>query len=125
MGYRSDARLLFYCDEGDMNYAALKLWVQENMADELENMEEFKHGQSKGFVFEWESVKWYEGYPDIDKIEDAIDRFAELFDAKREEGMPDFSYEFVRIGENDDDTEVRQSSNCDYLLHVSRSIQWN
>ena len=103
----------------------LKLWVHENMKDELAHMEDFRSNGCKGFVFDWESVKWYPDYEDIKKIEDAMEKFAELFDGVREEGMPDFSYEFIRLGENDDDTEVKQSTNCDYLIGVSRSIHWN
>lgn len=125
MGYRSDAQLLFYCQEDDPNYSLLKLWVDENMKDELGCMEKFESQGCKGFSFSWQSVKWYPDYEDIKRIEDAMVKFAGLFDDGHEEGTPDFEYEFIRLGENDDDVEVKGSSGCEYLIGVNRSIEWN
>ena len=132
MGYRSDAQLIFYCQEDDPNYPLLKLWVTENMQDELACMEEFTSQGCKGFTFNWSNVKWYPDYEDIKKIEDAMVRFVKVFDGgstptyvKREEGTPKFEYEFVRIGEEDDDIEVKSSRNSEYLIGVRRSIEWN
>ena len=127
MGYRSDAQLLFYCDENDPNYAMLKLWVYENMQEELGYMEEFTRSGHKGFIFSWDNVKWYQGYDDVDRVEAAMKKFREVFDEQAilEEGVPDFSYEFIRIGENDDDVEVRGSVRATSLIYVERSIEWN
>jgi hypothetical protein len=36
--------------------------------------------------------------------------------------IPEGAYEFVRIGEDDDDTAQRRSNNAEYLIGLSRSL---
>ena len=123
MGYRSDVCLTFYCAKGDMNYAALKFWVEENMRDDLDSMDPMESVNWKGFVFRWESVKWYDGYDDVDRVTKAMHNFCKVFELEADDDTPEFSYEFIRIGENDDDVEIERSRDAVGLLSVHRSIE--
>ena len=119
MGYRSDVVLVFYCASKDKDYPLLKLWVDENMKEELAYMRVVNNGEWKGFKFSWENVKWYDGYEDVERVRAAMQRFKEVFD---EVDAPEFSYEFVRVGENEDDTELYRSRDAVGLMYVSREI---
>ena len=117
MGYRSDVKLVFYCkNEGD-NFAKLEAWVGEKLKEEAEYSQRIEHGSLQGIMFVWEWIKWYEDYPEIAKIIQAMDEFS---DTMTEDG---FMYEFIRVGEEDDDIEHRDSNNAAGLLSVRRTIE--
>jgi hypothetical protein len=59
-----------------------------------------------------DSWKWYEGYEDVD-------RWMKFMREAAEAGL---QYEFIRIGEDDDDTEQESSDDPAYFLGVTRSI---
>lgn len=120
MGYRSDVAIAMYAvDVKDA--PAIKLWVKENFpmpvwVDETENVRWF----DRGMVFNINGVKWYDDYEDVKAVHDALDEFEELF---VEEGdTPEGAYEFIRIGEDDDDTVQRRSNNAEYLIGLSRNL---
>ena len=50
-----------------------------------------------------EGTKWYDGFEDVQGIEHMLN-LADKFDAERD--MP-IAYRFVRLGEDEDDTETR------------------
>ncbi len=63
--------------------------------------------------YSWDHVKWYDSYASIN----AIERFMDRLDS---EDMED-QYRFIRIGEDDEDTEQRGDG---FEIYVSRSIEW-
>lgn len=121
MGYRSDVAAAFYVNKPD-DFPMLKLWLDENFptSDWEQNIRWF----SKGMLVECDSVKWYDGYPDVQAFEAAADKFIELCNNELNvEDVPKFNYEFIRIGEDYDDVDVvREGARCEYLLEVQRSI---
>jgi len=71
------------------------------------------------FLFRWDSVKWYDGYKEVDCINDFMDKVddmeMETISTPSPAGGPDHTrtvmggeyYSFVRVGETDDDVETR------------------
>ena len=62
----------------------------------------------------WTSIKWYEGYPDVDVIE----KFTCEMDADTDKGE---MFRFVRVGEDYDDIEQRGYG---FDIFVNRSIDY-
>jgi hypothetical protein len=66
MGYRSDVTIVMYPKRKE-DFAALKLYVDETFPDEFEVHED--NNRIEGFrylMLEFDSVKWYEGYEEVD-----------------------------------------------------------
>jgi hypothetical protein len=131
MGYRSDIVAAFYVNTTDDKKAdallALRAWYMlkkgecevrdKSSADFLfDNFREVE----RGYVFEADSVKWY--------ICEEFKMFAALVDSFKDAFLrrigyeADHGYEFVRIGEEDDDTQTESDGTCDWVLHVERTI---
>ena len=147
MGYRSDVMAVFYAqdnmeaypeDKGfnERNRAKLKLFMSENFPEYWRG----KHEDSAPencltmldtpdrliYEFKVSSVKWYEGYQEVNNFEQFWDKFKELIEEETEGDDPiDWACEFIRIGENMDDIEERSSDDAEWLLSVSREIQTN
>ena len=79
------------------------------------------------FLFQWSSIKWYEGYEVIDALTDFMDwcdgeevesslSNGDIVDAPAE----DF-YTFVRVGENSDDIVTR---GCGHAVHPETRISY-
>jgi hypothetical protein len=100
MGYRSEVGL------------CLDAAGEKTLAEALQNLEEgnehvggirglyafAKRNQdeeSGAVAYYWDSIKWYQDYPDV--------AFVESFLKTLEEG----GYLFIRVGESDDDTEYQ------------------
>ena len=62
-----------------------------------------------------ENVKWYEGYTDVDTFMQFLKDVVDL----------GYEYEFVRIGEEEDDVERKCSEYSGYTLSVHRQIVFN
>lgn len=61
-----------------------------------------------------DNVKWYESYPDVQAWENLMAEAGE---------NPALAVEFIRIGEDTEDTESRYyGDNCQYFLSVYRAI---
>ena len=62
----------------------------------------------------WNSIKWYESYPEVNVIEKFISEMEEAADKSE-------MFKFVRIGEDYDDVEDRGYG---FDIHVNRSIEY-
>ena len=70
-------------------------------------------GDKNAMLFVWESIKWYDSYPEIQKITSWMDDM----DDENDEG-----YKFVRIGEEPDDIDQRGYGYGH--IQVVRSVQY-
>lgn len=123
MGYRSDVMCIMYArdnkdvdkvDEAGM--AFIKAWLNSRLTEEEKNLFEFDHDDM--VVFSVDSWKWYESYPDIQRLDKLFEDFMELCD-EYESG---YYMEFMRVGESYDDVETRYSDKNHGLLTLRRSI---
>lgn len=128
MGYRSDVTYVFYTKRGKHDYPMLKLWFDENWPKH--DFGEVETGDS-WIQVRYEDVKWYESYPEVIAVNKAVEQFLETFEgssAKEQATDPEiplFAYEYVRIGEEDNDIERDGSEWHDYRLNVSRTVYFN
>ena len=116
IGYRSDVG--WACDPAvaEVIGAVLELNPKESNPDihGLVDMGRDKHrGYERLDRLLFESVKWYEGYHDVDM-------FNRLMEHLESHGLEDL-YGFVRIGEELDDVEMRGCT-YEYDLGINRSI---
>ena len=118
MGYRSDVTVVMY-PKNDKDFALLKLYVDENLPDQFEVCE--ADTGLKYLVCEMDSVKWYQGYEDVDVYTRAFSEWDTMFrDEADPEGEPLFHYEFVRFGEDTEDIVYDCSNYCDHILGIER-----
>ena len=118
MGYRSDVKAVFYAPTEKA--AAVKLYVDENFPESLNDcLRPVKNKYYAGYLFEDENVKWYDSYPEVIAFNRFVSNFLEL--AEQEEIA--WCYEFMRIGEDNDDIEETQSDYADNQLRVVRNIE--
>lgn len=80
--------------------------------------------------FSAESVKWYEGYEDVQchaKFLDFVEQYT--YDLEQSDDMNSIiSWAFVRIGEDNDDVDSRTGGEtyvASDLLYPVRSVQWD
>jgi hypothetical protein len=122
MGYRSDVMAVFYTYDPN-EYPAIKLFIDENIPEWFrgdEYMSTFTGSNNlHGLKFDLQDVKWYESYPDVQGFEQAMGVFEGL--ANKTDSQ--WAFEFVRLGEEVEDIEERQSQDANNLLYVSRSIE--
>lgn len=117
MGYRSDVVALIYeVDDAGPRYEALKLLIPNNhpavakyFAADLTYDDD-----SRMVVVDCKDVKWYGSYPDVQAFHAMLDDLEEL----------GYAVEFARVGEDDDDTEIRRSDTSEYKIAVTRSISF-
>jgi hypothetical protein len=126
MGYRSDVTIVMYPKRKE-DFAALKLYADETFPDKFEVHED--NNRIEGFrylMLEFDSVKWYEGYEDVDVYTRAFSEWDTLF---RDEYEPEsgtlFHYEFMRIGEDYEDIVYDRSVDSDMILGVDRNAYVN
>jgi hypothetical protein len=127
MGYRSDVTMIMYpsADHRD-KFAALKLYVDENLPDEFEVIGEGDRRYLHCYI---DGVKWYDSYEEVDTYSKLFSEWDELFadpdDPSAKEGLQAdtiFQYEFMRIGEDYEDVEYHQSYGADHVLNMSREV---
>lgn len=137
MGYRSDVAAMFYVsptrlgdgekDRTDAAKALLDIWWQTRMETCPDWMKNHFKSTNRGYVFEMDDVKWYESYTDVIWFNTLADAFEEEFiengDLDGNSGLNMyFAYEYIRIGEDEDDTKIRRLGECEYRIQISRSI---
>ena len=124
MGYRSNVGAAIYprdtsntAAQRKDKYEALRMLMAtrfKSVVDAFGGCEEWVDN-ALTLQFYIEDVKWYEGYEDVGTFMQFLKDVVDL----------GYEYEFVRIGEEDDDVE-RQCSDCSgYTLSVSRQIVFN
>jgi hypothetical protein len=127
MGYRSDVTMIMYpsADHRD-KFAALKLYVDENLPDEFEVIGEGDRRYLHCYI---DGVKWYDSYEEVSAYTKAFNEWDDMFaapdDPSAKEGLqadPIFHYEFLRIGEDYEDVEYHQSYGADHALNMSREV---
>ena len=127
MGYRSDVTIIMYpsADHRD-KFAALKLYVDENLPDEFKVIGEGDRRYLHCYI---DGVKWYDSYEEVDTYSKLFSEWDELFadpeDPSAKEGLQAdtiFQYEFMRIGEDYEDVEYHQSYGADHALNMSREV---
>ncbi len=99
MGYRSNGKLW------------LSLKAQEKVTDELKKDLEINWKKESDNIWSFEEWKWYPTYQDIKNWEN----FMKLCDKE------ELDYEFVRIGEDLDDNEIRGTDPYS-IFGISRNI---
>ena len=124
MGYRSNVMAVFYTYDPN-EFPSIKLFIDENIPEWFrgdEYMTTFTGSNNlQGIKFDLQDVKWYESYPDVQGFEQALKKFEKLADGADSK----WCFEFVRLGEEVEDIEERQSYGSNNLLYVSRSIECN
>ena len=109
MGYRSQVALELAKEENDLfqalyaaNFPEDLSWLYDNVKSENED----------GTLYCWDSVKWYDSYPEVGFIESFMDSI-------------DYEdYAFIRLGEESDDNEHRGDGTL-FGLCINRSIGWD
>ena len=126
MGYRSDVTIVMYPKRKE-DFALLKLYADETFPDQFEVHED--NNRIEGFrylMLEFDSIKWYEGYEEVDVYTRAFSEWDTMF---RDEYEPEsgtlFHYEFMRIGEDYDDIVYDRSVDSDMILGVDRNAYVN
>jgi hypothetical protein len=137
MGYRSDVKIAFYLTHGTsesidefnakrgtttLPFAALKLWFEENYPVKEAKEDwgvEITYGDDYILV-RYTDVKWYPSYEHVKDVEGVFEKFSDTF--RSDERDHRAQYEFVRVGEQDDDIERENSSYADHRLYVERNI---
>ena len=126
MGYRSDVTIVMYPKRKE-DFAALKLYADETFPDKFEVHED--NNRIEGFrylMLEFDSVKWYEGYEDVDVYTRAFSEWDTMFEDEYEpEQGSIFHYEFMRIGEDYEDIVYDRSVDSDMILGVDRNAYVN
>ena len=119
MGYRSDVQALIYPANGDTNlleYNKLKLLFGTTFKDVFEAWGEDYFSWNdphRVLKFSANSIKWYDSYPEVQKFVQFLTDVAGL----------DYQYEFIRIGEEDDDIEDDRTGDAEGYMYINRSIE--
>jgi hypothetical protein len=119
MGYRSDVKALIYPLGGEHNlleYDKLKLLMNTTFKDVYDYWQDpyFTWDDThRVLVFDANSVKWYDMYPEVM-------RFPKFLNEAHELG---YEWEFIRLGEEDEDIESDRTGDAEGYLYVQRSIE--
>ncbi len=120
MGYRSDVTALIYpvsSEHSLIEYDKLKTLMNTTFKDFFKSWDEHFEWDDKhrALKFEIESVKWYDGYPDVEQFGKFLSDIQEL----------EYEYEIMRVGEEDTDIEYDSTGDAQGYLSVSRTIEVN
>ena len=133
MGYRSDVMALIYPDWIDdtdesavqEKYDQLKVLMATTfkaVSDEFGDPYMTWHDDERVLKFNIPDVKWYPSYADVTMFTNML----EAFNRDSSDEIPGYCTEFVRLGEESDDTEQAHSGdNNNYYLQLRRSIDCN
>jgi hypothetical protein len=83
--------------------------------------------EEERITFEFEDIKWYGGYPEVDEFEAWYNEIEKMYDDSdnADDPMQSLCGKFIRIGEQSDDN-TEQSFGDDWLdsPSLSRVIDW-
>jgi hypothetical protein len=132
MGYRSNLMVLIYPDVENAEdlapkYEQLKLLMGttfKHIVEEFGDPYMTWMDSDRVLKFDINDVKWYPSYPDVQMFEKMLAAFKGSGD--NDEDITGYCTEFVRIGEESDDTEESHTGdNNQYYLQVRRTIDCN
>jgi hypothetical protein len=138
MGYRSHVDIVFYVpSQSDTAYPLLKLWFDANYPHTEARDEwcaEIDYDEkNRAITVNYNCVKWSSAYEhpqrvdqlfvDIETMLDRLDDDTALVSKDPNVTPFEIAYEFVRIGEEDQDIEVDQSRNSDDVITINRSTE--
>ena len=119
MGYRSDVKALIYpvsSEHSLIEYDKLKLLMNTTFKDVFEawGKDYFTWDDThRILMFYADSIKWYDSFPEVDMFPKFLADVREL----------EYEYEFIRIGEEDDDVESDSTGDAQGYMYVSRTIE--
>ena len=123
MGYRSQVSCVIYPTErnqdvGEELYNLIKTLMNTQFKDVMDCWGDhfFWYDHKQVLEFTASDIKWYDGYPDIQ-------RFNEMREFFENELNEQISVEFARIGEEYTDIDIECSACAENLLNINRSIQ--
>jgi hypothetical protein len=131
MGYRSEVDVVIYAPvDSETSYPLLKLWFDENyphhVATDEWGAQITYDPESRGIAVYYNDVKWYDSYIHPQEVEKAFEAIDQLLDEQSVAGDTkafNIAWEFVRFGEESQDTEIRMSANADAVVAVNRSTE--
>ena len=127
MGYRSEVCVVFYCPKED--YPVMKLFMDENEPKDNQLFDKSNEDyyevcdlDDKMMVkFLFPDVKWYETYSEVIEFMEFIEAFGKIANSE----SSTWNYEFIRLGEEYEDIDTRESDDSDNLIQVRREIEYN
>ena len=142
MGYRSNVTVVIYAPRHSTTpYALIKLWFDENYPHAEATTEwgaEINYDEANRAVhIIYDGVKWYDTYEHPQAVDKAFGDIDTILDVQANSVTPDkpdpssdtipfdIAWEFVRIGEEDNDNEIRMSDNADYTTTLHRYTSVN
>ena len=125
MGYRSEVCAVFYCPTEQ--YPAMKFFMEENEPKDNElfdktdtdQYEVYEFGDRVVVKYLFVDVKWYEDYEGVREFMEFMSKFENLTKTTS------WNYEYIRIGEEYDDIDTRESDDNDHLINVRREIEFS
>lgn len=131
MGYRSEVDVVIYAPvDSETSYPLLKLWFDENyphhVATDEWGAQITYDPENRGISVYYNDVKWYDSYIHPQEVEKAFEAIDQLLDEQSVAGDTkafNIAWEFVRFGEESQDTEIRMSANADAVVAVNRSTE--
>ena len=133
MGYRSDVAVLIYPEAQKADtveertaalndeYNKLKLLMgttYKTLMDDDFGADAEWDDIDRELKFHFKDVKWYDSYPDVQ-------RFMQMLEELGDTSVHKYAIEFVRIGEDNDDTERREWGDTEWRVDVRREIVFN
>jgi len=115
MGYRSDVG--FACDPIIKQVIETVSEWDSEFKELLNCGEDLSSGDGYQGRYRWESVKWYDSFPDVQIVENIM-TMCDNVDTGR---LSYETYGFIRLGEDHDDSETRGDT-CAFDLYINRSI---
>lgn len=117
MGYQSDVDMVFYTSDPEKS-AFVRLWVEENIKKEdPDEVEEHPYKDGVCVRVRFLNIKWYPDYEDVKAVMAAFHSFFEMGEGETD---PKYYCEFLRVGEEYEDVEQKQSAWADCILGLSR-----
>jgi len=114
VGYRSE--VAFACDPIIKDVVETVAEWDKELKELIDYADDLSSDESGRWMFS--DVKWYEGYPDVQIIENIM----VMCDNADATGLAYDSYGFIRLGEEHDDVEMKGDT-CAFDLYVNRSIE--